>query len=50
MAKCPYCKGRVTLETVEKETKGMGIFKQEILYYCPNCKNVLGISRGKYMG
>ena len=50
MAKCPYCKSDVTLDSVKKEKKGIGIFKQEILYSCPHCNSVLGVSRGKWTG
>jgi hypothetical protein len=50
MAKCPYCKGDVTLDNVQKDTKGLGFFKQEIMYSCPHCKAVLGVSRGKWSG
>ncbi len=50
MAICPYCKGEVTMKTVEKERYGTGLIKQEILYACPNCKCVLGFSRGRYGG
>jgi len=50
MAKCPFCKGEVTLSTLELEKKGVGFFKQEIMYSCPHCKNILGISRGKFTG
>jgi uncharacterized protein with PIN domain len=48
MAKCPHCNADVTLENVEKETKGVGFFKQETLYSCHKCKKVLGFTRGKY--
>jgi len=48
MAKCPFCKLEITLETVKKEKKGFGFLKQEILYSCPHCQCVLGISRGKW--
>ena len=48
MAKCPYCKQEVTLKTVEIEKKGVGFFKQEIMYSCPLCKSVIGFSRGNY--
>jgi len=34
----------------EKETKGIGFLKQEIMYVCPNCKSIIGISRGKWSG
>jgi hypothetical protein len=50
MAQCPFCKGEITLETVTTETKGLGFIKQEIMYACPHCKSVLGISRGKWSG
>ncbi len=50
MAKCPSCKGEVTLKTVETETKGAGFLKQEIMYACPHCKSILGFSRGKWTG
>lgn len=48
-AKCPYCKGEITVETVRKQKKGIGILKQEIMYSCPHCQSVLGFSRGKFM-
>lgn len=50
MAKCPYCKGEVTLNNVESEKKGMGFLKQEIMYIYPHCKSILGVSRGKWTG
>jgi len=50
MSRCPYCKGEVTLSNIETEKRGIGIFKQEIMYSCPNCKSVLGVSRGKWSG
>ena len=49
MSKCPHCKQDVNLENVKKETKGAGFIKQEILYFCPHCKSILGFSRGKFM-
>jgi len=49
MAKCPFCKIEVNLENVKREKKGVGFLKQEILYYCPGCKSILGFSRGKFM-
>lgn len=49
MAKCPYCKKKVDLNSIKQEKKGVGIFKQEVMYSCPHCESVLGISRGKYM-
>lgn len=48
MAKCPHCKGEITLQNIEREKLGVGFLKQEILYSCPNCKSVLGFSRGKF--
>jgi len=48
MAKCPHCKGEVTLNNIETEKKGIGFIKQEIMYICPNCKSILGVSRGKW--
>jgi hypothetical protein len=50
MAKCPYCKGDVTFGNIEKEKKGIGFLKQEIMYVCPHCKSILGLSRGKWTG
>jgi len=50
MARCPHCKGEVKLSELEKEKKGAGFFKQEIMYSCPHCKSILGISRGKFTG
>ena len=50
MSKCPFCKGEVTLETIKQETKGLGILKQEIMYSCPHCEVILGVSRGKWTG
>jgi len=49
IGRCPYCKGQVTLNSVEREEKGKGFLKQEIMYICPNCKCILGFSRGKYI-
>ena len=50
MGKCPYCKAEVTLDNVETEKKGLGFLKQEIMYTCPHCKSILGLSRGKFSG
>ena len=50
MAKCPYCKRKVSFENIQTEIKGIGILKQEIMYYCPHCESILGISRGKWSG
>jgi len=48
-AKCPQCKGEVSLKEINKETVGVGFIKQEIMYSCPHCQCVLGFSRGKFM-
>ena len=48
MAKCPQCKMEVSLETLKQEKKGVGFFKQEIMYTCPHCECIIGMSRGKY--
>tara|TARA_Y100000034_G_C6525021_1_gene226042 strand:- start:7 stop:159 length:153 start_codon:yes stop_codon:yes gene_type:complete len=50
MAKCGYCKGEVNFENIEREKKGIGILMQEIMYICPHCKSILGVSRGKWTG
>jgi len=50
MAICPFCNGTITLDSIEREKKGLGFFKQEMMYSCPHCKKVLGFSRGKYTG
>ncbi|MBW2989843.1 hypothetical protein KY358_06010 [Candidatus Woesearchaeota archaeon] len=50
MARCPYCKGEVTLKNIKIEKRGMGFIAQERLYSCPSCKSVLGVSRGKGPG
>lgn len=50
MAKCPYCKIEINFKNIEIEKKGMGLLKQEIMYICPGCKSILGISRGKWTG
>ena len=48
MGKCPYCKQIFDLENVIKEVKGIGLFKQEIMYVCPHCQTIVGFSRGNY--
>ena len=50
MAKCPYCKTPVDFKNIEREKKGIGIFMQEIMYVCPHCQSILGVSRGKFTG
>ena len=50
MAKCPFCKMDVNFNSIETEKKGVGLLKQEIMYVCPHCKSILGISRGKWTG
>jgi len=48
MAKCPHCKVEVTFDNLKQEKKGMGFLKQEVMYICPHCDCILGVSRGKY--
>jgi hypothetical protein len=48
MGKCPYCKQIIDLENVIKGVKGIGLFKQEIMYVCPHCQTIVGFSRGNY--
>jgi len=50
MPKCPYCKAEVNFENIKTITKGAGFLKQEIIYSCPHCDSILGISRGKWAG
>lgn len=50
MALCPHCKGKVSFNNIEKETKGIGFLRQETMYICPHCKSILGMSRGKWTG
>ncbi|MBW2975368.1 hypothetical protein KY366_06635 [Candidatus Woesearchaeota archaeon] len=47
MARCPYCKGEVSLDKVETEKRRSGFLKSEIMYSCPHCKSILGFSRSK---
>ncbi len=51
MAKCPYCKQPVTLETGEEETGIPGdevrkqeesLITKEVTYSCPHCEAILG--------
>ncbi|MBR9676547.1 hypothetical protein GOV04_00205 [Candidatus Woesearchaeota archaeon] len=48
MAKCPFCKLEVKLTELHTDKKGVGFVKQEIMYSCPHCQSILGISRGKW--
>ena len=48
MSNCPHCKQTISLYDIKRQVKGAGFFKQEILYACPHCDMVLGISRGNY--
>ena len=48
-AKCPFCKGEVDLANINRQIKGAGFVKQEIMYSCPHCQAILGFSRGKFM-
>jgi len=50
MAKCGFCNGEIDFENLEVEKKGAGFIKQEVMYICPHCKAVLGVSRGKWTG
>jgi len=50
MAKCPYCKTPLDFKSIEREKRGIGILMQEIMYVCPHCKSILGVSRGKFTG
>ncbi|MFH1207417.1 MAG: hypothetical protein V1668_02310 [Patescibacteria group bacterium] len=49
MPKCPYCHKEVNFKNVKREKEGVGLLKEEILYYCPHCGAILGFSRGKYI-
>ena len=51
MAKCPHCKGIVSLEAATREIGDVsdevhkdvvGVVKKEIMYSCPHCACVLG--------
>jgi len=46
---CPHCKIEVTSIHYQEMT---GVFGKRYLYFCPNCKSVLGIShrKGFWMG
>lgn len=49
MAKCPYCEKPVTLDSgdrneVDREDKGLGLWRKESMYSCPHCGKVLGFS------
>jgi hypothetical protein len=48
MARCPHCKNQVSFETIITEQKGAGFFRQDVIYSCPHCESIIGISRGKY--
>ncbi len=48
MAICSHCKQNLNLREMKRDTLGSGIFMQEIMYSCPNCNNIISISRGKY--
>jgi len=48
MAKCPYCKNRLTFDNLKMEEKGTGFIRQETMYICPYCDAIISISRGKY--
>ena len=50
MAKCPYCKEKVTLSSAMKDEKDEphkeieGMIKKEVMYVCPHCDCVLGFA------
>jgi len=51
MAKCPFCKKEVTLNSAKKEEDSAeihkdveGLFKKETMYSCPHCDSVLGFA------
>ncbi|KYK29936.1 MAG: hypothetical protein AYK23_04900 [Candidatus Proteinoplasmatales archaeon SG8-5] len=48
MARCPHCKNQISFETIVMEQKGAGFLRQDVIYSCPHCESVLGVSRGKY--
>ena len=50
MSRCGFCKGELTFENMEEKKRGFGFLKQEIMYVCPHCKSVIGVSRGKWTG
>ncbi|MFC1691592.1 hypothetical protein ACFL0W_05425 [Nanoarchaeota archaeon] len=50
MPKCPHCKEEINFDNIKTIKKGAGLFKQEIIYFCPACESVIGISRGKWSG
>jgi transposase-like protein len=46
---CPHCKSEVSSIHYQKMS---GVFGKKFIYFCPNCKSVLGIShrKGFWMG
>lgn len=50
MAKCPYCKEQITLESTARAEREevakevVGTVKKEVMYSCPNCESVLGFA------
>ena len=45
MVKCPYCKAEFSVKDIGKEEmKESDFFLRKAVYYCPNCKKVLGIA------
>ncbi len=50
MAKCPFCKETVTLDSARQESREEihkeveGRIKKEVMYSCPHCESVLGFA------
>ena len=47
MGNYPYCKQKISLNDIKKETNVIALLKQEIMYTCPHCENILGFRMGK---
>ena len=44
MGHCSNCKQKVGLDNVKTEVRGLGVIKQERMYMCPFCDNILGFA------
>jgi len=45
VVKCPYCKVEFSVKDIGKEEmKDTDFILRKAVYYCPNCKTVLGIA------
>ena len=50
MARCPYCKAPVTIDSTDKDEHTevqkdvKGLIKKEVMYSCPHCECVLGFA------